>query len=294
MKKDNKKRKEIKRYSIVEYAGKQYRKVSTIEEYQELLKIIRTINSKKSHENFYGNVTLKEYEGGYIATICCYRKLSIKRTLKDIDDETIKYDNIADMIEKGKDYKSKIRMGKPDLYIIYFDDKSEKEKNKLPLEDRIDIRIKPLELYFKKDKKFLDETFQKMCLADAAKHNELNIFLEIYNQFRYYNKAGRELDEFQKDISLFPRGLCSSLKLSTDVINIYKIVSAYKLDNGKAETLENGQIRRNYRILRDLANILRNRNAFRRITAMHSNIYNEKSFEEKNLTEKDLMVKKLR
>ena len=91
MKKDNKKRKEIKRYSIVEYAGKQYRKVSTIEEYQELLKIIRTINSKKSHENFYGNVTLKEYEGGYIATICCYRKLSIKRTLKDIDDETIKY-----------------------------------------------------------------------------------------------------------------------------------------------------------------------------------------------------------
>ena len=152
-------KKELKRYSLVEYLGKVQRVVTNEDDYLNILKSIDSSNRKTSFGKFFGNVTKKYLGGEIFITIHVYNRLTPKMTISDIDKLTSSL-NERELIELFKDKLKTKDEYVPDINIAYFEDKNKKLKT----ENDVDRRILYLPIVYINDIKYLDIKYIKRCI----------------------------------------------------------------------------------------------------------------------------------
>ena len=121
-------KKELRRYSLVEYLGKVERIVKTESDYLLILESIKKNNKKSSSKRFFGNVTKKYIADEIHVEVHVYNRLTPKMTISDIDKLTSSFDEKELIGYFGNRLKTKNDYI-PDINVAYFEDKNSKLKN---------------------------------------------------------------------------------------------------------------------------------------------------------------------
>ena len=167
-------KKELRRYSLVEYLGKVERIVKTESDYLLILESIKKNNKKSSSKRFFGNVTKKYIADEIHVEVHVYNRLTPKMTISDIDKLTSSFDERELIGYFGNRLKTKNDYI-PDINVAYFEDKNSKLKN----ENDLDIRILYLPIIYMEDVKYLDIKYIKRCLLYHAESKDLDFFKDL-------------------------------------------------------------------------------------------------------------------
>ncbi len=190
---------ETKRYSLIEYCGTQIRYVKSLQEYYQIIEMMNKFNNRKTSKFFYGNALCKEDDNGlYRVTFNVYNKLTDKMTISDIDSLTSQYENEFDLIKIFKEKLVTKEGYKPDIHIMYFENKNTKDKTS----DDYDRRIKYLPILFKKDKANLNKEYIEKVFYQEAKDGNIYFFKELLNEFCFNPIIGEEIEKIRRNIAL--------------------------------------------------------------------------------------------
>lgn len=188
-------KKELKRYSLVEYLGKVQRVVTNEDDYLNILKSIDSSNRKTSFGKFFGNVTKKYLGGEIFITIHVYNRLTPKMTISDIDKLTSSL-NERELIELFKDKLKTKEEYVPDINIAYFEDKNKKLKT----ENDVDRRILYLPIVYINDIKYLDIKYIKRCLVYHSDNKDIDFFKALAYRFELYISCMEEIESLYEAI----------------------------------------------------------------------------------------------
>ena len=188
-------KKELKRYSLVEYLGKVQRVVTNEDDYLNILKSIDSSNRKTSFGKFFGNVTKKYLGGEIFITIHVYNRLTPKMTISDIDKLTSPL-NERELIELFKDKLKTKDEYVPDINIAYFEDKNKKLKT----ENDVDRRILYLPIVYINDIKYLDIKYIKRCLVYHSDNKDIDFFKALAYRFELYLSCMEEIESLYETI----------------------------------------------------------------------------------------------
>ncbi len=188
-------KKELKRYSLVEYLGKVERVVKTESDYIHILEAIKSSNKKPTSKRFFGNVT-KRYIGDEIyVDVYIYNRLTPKMTISDIDKLTSSFNERELIGYFSNKLKTKSNYV-PDINIAYFEDKDFKLKK----ENDLDIRILYLPIIYIDDVKYLDIKYIKRCLLYHAQLNDLEFFKNLAYRFEIHLSCKDEIEKLYDTI----------------------------------------------------------------------------------------------
>jgi len=187
----NKKRQVPRKYFIVQYCREEIRTFQTEEEYQKLIKKIKNSKNRKNYKLLFGNVR-KSYDkyGNIIASISVYHKLTDRKIISEIDEETMQMDGMNQFI---KEYSDKLRRGAGTPHIIYFGPRTYEGKDKK--EYKFDVGICSEELFFKDDKKFMDKETIFKTFNHLAKVRNYFFFIKLSEYFIGYPQINEISDK---------------------------------------------------------------------------------------------------
>lgn len=188
-------KKELKRYSFVEYLGKVSRVLKTESDYNKLLDIIKSNNKKASSKCFFANVSKKHIGEELFVDVHVYNKLTNKMTISDIDKLTCSFNERELINYFSKKLKTKNNYI-PDINIAYFEDKDSKLKNY----NDVDIRILYLPIIYISDIKYLDIKYIKRCLMYHSDIKDLDFFKNLAYRFESYLSCKCEIESLYEAI----------------------------------------------------------------------------------------------
>ena len=191
---------EQKRYFLCEYCGlapeKEPRVFYTEKGLENFLNNVRRLNEllkKNSDSNehlnncginrfFFGNVTYVEEDGKYIVSLHMYNRLTPKMTISEIDALTSNKTE-DEIIEKYRPYLRTISPNKPDINIMYFEEKNKKErKDNTPI-----VRIKYTPVLYKGDERYMQRSYVEGAVKDMARLHDFTFSNEMANEFCFYH-----------------------------------------------------------------------------------------------------------
>ncbi len=251
-------KKETKRYALVEYLGTVKREYSTKEEYQELLKTIERYNNRKTHKNFYGNITTELKNGKISVTVHIYHRLTEKMGISDIDHFTEGFEE-AELIEYFKNITAS-KSVEPDINICYFENKDAKDER--IGEEHFERRIKYLPILYKGDLPFLDKTYIKKCLISHAKNNDYGFFKDLANEFAPYKVVSENIEELFSVIQKCQFEGCYQMEMANAAYRLYNNLIIERDSEGRIIRLKNGEYQISRRRQRDYGFFIRDYNMF--------------------------------
>lgn len=228
---------EDKRYTLVEYLGPQVRYYKKYSDYLNLLETIDKSNKKKDCRFYFGNASCEKLPNGkYRVTVYVYNKLTNKMTISELDNLTSNK-NEETVIKNFRDLIRTNPILKPDINIMYFEEKNKKEK--MPYD--FDKRIKYIPVLYARDKRFLDRTYIFRCIHYKAANRDINFFKELANEFRFYHAIVEKIEVLRKYINLCEEGQNYYKALEDSACNLYDAFvvdrnsdkSVYLDDDGK-------------------------------------------------------------
>lgn len=249
------KKEEKKRYFLCEYCGLDPRAPRIFyskEGFEDFLKKIKNANEllkKKTDSNehlkncginqlFFGNVTYELENGRYIVYFHMYNRLTPRMTISEIDDLTSNKTE-DEIIEKYRPYLRTTKPNKPDINIMYFEEKNKEErKEKTPV-----IRIKYTPVLLKEDNRYMRREYIEESVKNMARMHDYTFFQKMANEFCFYHVVGDEIDNLRKYVDLCRRGEDYYFELSYHAMQLYdKLIKERKSDskicrNDKAECL---------------------------------------------------------
>ena len=249
-------KKETKRYSLVEYCGTRQRVYDSLEEYNNLLNIIEQNNRKKTTKYYFGNVTcVKSPEGKYIATIHLYNRLTLPKTITELDNET------RDLTPKelAIKYQDKLKTKKectPDINISYFENKNSGEKEDI----HYDRRIKYIPVLYKDDEKYLNPTYIKACLSCHAKNNDYDFFKGLANEFCIYHIVSEFTEDIWDAVDKVRYQGRDNFDMYRSALNLYNNLILERKPDASAIRDENGNYQISRRRQRDFGFYIRDYN----------------------------------
>lgn len=259
-------KKELKRYSLVEYLGKVQRVVTNEDDYLNILKSIDSSNRKTSFDKFFGNVTKKYLGSEIFITIHVYNRLTPKMTISDIDRLTSSL-NERELIELFKDKLKTKEEYTPDINIAYFEDKDKKLKN----ENDSDRRILYLPIIYIDHIKYLDIKYIKRCLMYHSDNKDINFFKELAYRFELYLSCKEEIESLYEAIEKVEhRGVNSDQLYYAAKKLLNKLI--YERDNdGSLIRLKDGSYQLSKRRLRDFGMFIKYYNCSRKNSPLEYN-----------------------
>ncbi len=245
-------KKELKRYTLCEYVGSQTRYFNNYQDYVKLLALLDGLNKKGKNQFYFGNISCELVNGLYEVTVHIYNRLTPKMTISDIDALTC--DKTEE--EVAESYSGLIRTVKPfkpDLNIMYFEEKNSNERD----EKTVVKRIKYTPVLYKQDNRFLDQNFICDCIRHMAYKNDINFFKEMLNEFCVHHIISENVEKIRKEIAAFDRGEGNCARLGNLVILLYNSLILERNSNGKLYYDEKGNTQISRRRLRDFGFFVR-------------------------------------
>ena len=247
---------EQKRYFLCEYCGlvpeKEPRVFYTEKGLENFLNNVRRLNEllkKNSDSNehlnncginrfFFGNVTYVEEDGKYIVSLHMYNRLTPKMTISEIDALTSNKTE-DEIIEKYRPYLRTTSPNKPDINIMYFEEKNKKErKDNTPI-----LRIKYTPVLYKGDERYMQRSYVEGAVKDMARLHDFTFFNKMANEFCFYHVVGEEIDNLRHYVDLCRRGEDYYSELAYHAMQLYdKLIKERNSDstvcrNNNAECL---------------------------------------------------------
>lgn len=239
-------KKELRRYSLVEYLGKVERVVKTESDYMQILESIKKNNKKSSSKRFFGNVTKKYIANEIHVDVHVYNRLTPKITISDIDKLTSSFDEreligyFSDRLKTKNNYI-------PDINVAYFEDKDSKLKNK----NDLDIRILYLPIIYLEDLKYLDIKYIKRCLLYHAELKDLDFFKDLAYRFETYLSSKDEIEKLYETIEKVEYYGLNTNHLYLEVKNLLNKLIYERDKNDSLIRLDDGSYQISQRRLRD-------------------------------------------
>lgn len=247
---------EKKRYFLCEYCGlapeKTPRVFYTEEGFKSFLKEVKRSNEllkKKTDSNehlkncginqlFFGNVTYVKEDGKYIVSLHMYNRLTPQMTISEIDALTSNKTE-DEIIERFRPYLRTKKPNKPEINIMYFEEKNKEERK----ENTSVVRIKYTPVLFKEDNRYMTREYIEECVKNMAHLHDYTFFNKMANEFCFHRVVGDEIDNLRKYVDLCRRGEDCYSDLSYHAMQLYdKLIKERKSDakicrNEKAECL---------------------------------------------------------
>lgn len=247
------KKKETKRYFLVEYLGVIRKEYNTLEEYNETLKIIEKYNNRKTHKYLYGNITCEEVDGKYKVIIHMYNKLTDRMEISNIDHFTEEFEE-PDLIEyfKGQTLTKDIE---PDINICYFENKNINDIK--PGDIHYDRRIKYIPILFKGDKPFLDKEYINKCLISHADNKDYKFFKALASEFSQYKPVASKIEKLYYTVDVCKYQGYNPSYLAYAARELYEALIVERDKNGRIIRLENGEYQISRRRQRDFGFFIR-------------------------------------
>ncbi len=248
-------KKETKRYYLVEYLGSKTKRLSSVCEYEKMLKDISLYNKRKYSKYLCGNVSyIVNCDDSVTATIHIYNRLMGPLTISEIDSYTSSFTEEELMSKFESEFLTKEEYT-PDVNVCYFETKNIDEDN------RRDIGIKYIPVIYRRDKQFLDLHSIRNYLKFQADTHSYGFFKKMCSEFCFYQILESEIEELYKIVDKVEhQGLESnelyrcSLRLFNKFIKEYDKNGRYVYDN-------DGNIQISKRRLRDFGMYIRNYNS---------------------------------
>ncbi len=236
---------EKKRYFLCEYCGlapeKKPRVFYTEEGLENFLKQVRRLNEQlknntDSNEHlkncginqlFYGNVTYVKENGRYRVFLHVYNRLTPRMTISEID--ALTSDKTEDeIIEQYRRYLRTEAPNKPDINIMYFEEKNKNErKENTPI-----VRIKYTPILYKDGERYMQRSYVEGAVKNMARLHDYTFFNEMANEFCFYHVVGDEIDNLRHYVDLCRRGEDYYAELSYHAMQLYdKLIKERKSDN---------------------------------------------------------------
>ncbi len=224
---------EQKRYFLCEYCGlapeKKPRVFYTEKGLQNFLNKVRNSNEllkKNSDSNehlkncginqlFYGNVIVEE-DGKYRVFFHMYNRLTPKMTISEIDAITSSKTE-DEIIEKYRPYLRTAYPYRPDINIMYFEEKNKKErKENTPI-----VRIKYTPILYKEGERYMQRSYVEGAVRDMARLHDYTFFNKMANEFCFYHIVGEEIDNLRHYVDLCRRGENYYSELAYHAMQLY-------------------------------------------------------------------------
>lgn len=261
-------KKELRRYSLVEYLGKVERIVKTESDYLQILESIKKNNRKSSSKRFFGNVTKKYIADEIHVEVHVYNRLTPKMTISDIEKLTSSFDERELIGYFGNRLKTKNDYI-PDINVAYFEDKNSKLKN----ENDLDIRILYLPIIYMEDVKYLDIKYIKRCLLYHAESKDLDFFKDLAYRFETYLSSKDEIEKLYETIEKVEYYGLSTNHLYFEAKNLLNKLIYERDKNDSLIRLDDGSYQLSQRRLRDFGMFIKYYNNPNRNSPLEYNGY---------------------
>lgn len=245
---------ETKRYTLIEYLGPQVRFLNSYKKYLELLETLKKYNRNSKEKYYFGNAYCEKITNNmYKVVIYVYNKLTKKMSITNIDDIT-SLKSEQEVIDLFKDKIKTNKIFKPDIQIMYFEEKNKKDKKP----DDCDIRIKYIPVLYKRDTRFLDKEYVKKCIHYEARENEnTNFFKKMANEFCLYHSITDKVEKLRHYIDLCEKGDGYFADLEHSAIDLYEAFILERDSDKKLYRDENGKCAYSRRRIRDFGFFIR-------------------------------------
>lgn len=245
-------KKELNRYTLVEFLGEEYREYDSFEEYEELLKKIRKYNKNSKNKYLFGNVTYIVIDKKIYVTIRRYNKLTQKTTISKIDELTSKTDEKG-LIEYFKsNLKTKINEGyEPDINIAYLNGR---ESNDINLAS---IRISYIPVLYKEDIKYLSKKYVMKCVEYHLANNDYGFFLALANKFDCYKVIEEDIEKLRIAVNKYRYIGFDNTQIFSIVDSLYDNLVYERDKDSRLLRDDNGNILKSHRRIRDFAIFVR-------------------------------------
>ena len=167
-----------------------------------------------------------------------YNRLTPKMTISEIDALTSNKTE-DEIIEQFRRYLRTTKPNKPDINIMYFEEKNKEEKKeKTPV-----IRIKYIPVLFKEDNRYMTREYIEESVKNMAHLHDYTFFQKMANEFCFHHVVGDEIDNLRKYVDLCKRGEDYYSELSYHAMQLYdKLIKERRRDakicrNDNAECL---------------------------------------------------------
>lgn len=187
-------KKEQKKYMLVEYLGCETREYNNMEEYKELLNVIKKYNSKDKNPYLFGNVEYTKNGNKIVATIQKYHKLTKRIPISNIDDATFDMNEIDLINHFQNNIKTKSSLV-PDINIAYLNDRD--NDNKI----HYDVKISYLPVLYKDDAKYLSKKYVMECIKYLIVNKDYDFFYDLIEKFSFYRVIEDDIDKLRYAIS---------------------------------------------------------------------------------------------
>ncbi len=273
---------EKKRYSIVEYLGYTEREVISEEEYNKFVNYIKKLNNRKTSPLYFGNISKQKIKGKIRITIHIYNRLTMPRTISDIDTETSTFRSIKEYIKTK--YSSSVKHINPDVYIAYF----EKINNK---KNPVDVGIMPLPLLFECDQKYFDPSYVKKCLKAHSDEKDVDFFKGIASRFCFNRDCLDEASLLWQACDQVQNHLRLPSDLETISKRLYSNYTYQRDGNRKVVRDEEGKLEYSHRRIRDFGCYIRDYQSNKVLSATAYNVTQDPKNIGKPLNEDQMKLK---
>ncbi len=280
-------KKETKRYSLVEYLGKTQRIINNEVEYAEFIKYIKKLNQRVSSKYYYGNIGKEPKGGKLLVTIRIYNRLTLPRTISDLDAECSDYVSVKEMLNLS--YNDKIKHINPDVYISYFETKNAREKD----EESFDVGVRALPLFFECDQKYFNESYIKKCLISFANDRDIGFFKDLCNEFCLNHDVAEAIESLRKTIDNVCYWGADSFMLSVDAMRLYHQLIYERDASRRVLRDKDGKIETSHRRVRDFGSFIRDYNMPQRkkVSSIYYNVPQNPKNIGKELTQEQMQLK---
>lgn len=144
----------------------------------------RKLNDRRPGEHFEKQLyytDISHTPDGYSVFFSAYRLLTPKSTISDLDEFTMRFEDINGLINYfiGKKMIERRDVLSSSISIIYFENKDRSKKT----EKDYDIRTRSIDILFKCDKEKLNQKYIEDIVAKAALDGDLDFFSQVTKRF---------------------------------------------------------------------------------------------------------------
>ena len=246
-------KKETKRYTLVEYAGKKEKVLNSKQEYDELVAKLKKSNDKRAHKYFFGNITCEQVGDTFVATVHLYNRLTDTMTISELDKLTTTMTE-KELIEKFKDKLVTKPDFTPDINVAYFEDKNKGEKESV----HYDRRIKYIPVMYIDDIRYADEKYIKRCIEYHAKKKDTRFFKCLANEFESYRMVFQSVVALRELSNKYDVSSGELYHVAADNLFFHLIVERGKNDHHLLRDEETGAYLISRRRLRDFGMFIKN------------------------------------
>ena len=245
-------KKELKKYTLVEYLGEEHREYDSIEECKNLIEILKKHNKKQKKKYLFGNVIITKVQNKYHVIVHKYNKLTPKLTISQLDELTSKMNEKELIYYFKSSLKTKISFGyDPDINIIYLNGR---EKN---YPNYSSVRLSYLPVLYKDDIKYLSKKYVMKCVEYHLNNNDYYFFLELANKFEIYRVIEDDIDRLRTEVNKLRYSNYDNSYLLTIVSNLYDNLVFERDKDSRILRDCNGNILKSHRRIRDFAIFVR-------------------------------------